>query len=82
MSYDNSMSGSTLNWRAFNSIAAMGLALLVASVARTETQVAIYGTLLVLVLAGISGGRLTTLQEYLLTKTANLIPAFDFGLGW
>ena len=27
MSYDNSMCGSTLNWRAFNSIAAMGLAL-------------------------------------------------------
>jgi ABC-2 type transport system permease protein len=37
------------------SLAAMGLALLVASLARTETQVAIYGTLLVLVLAGISG---------------------------
>src|SRR5215467_4411856 len=37
------------------SFAAMGLALLVASVARTETQVAIYGTLLVLVLAGVSG---------------------------
>src|SRR6266481_10069878 len=27
MSYDNSMSGSTLNWRAFNSIVAIGLAL-------------------------------------------------------
>jgi ABC-type Na+ efflux pump permease subunit len=37
------------------SLAAMGMALLVASVARTETQVAIYGTLLVLVLAGVSG---------------------------
>jgi ABC-type Na+ efflux pump permease subunit len=37
------------------SLAAMGLALLVAAVARTETQVAIYGTLLVLVLAGVSG---------------------------
>jgi ABC-2 type transport system permease protein len=37
------------------SLAAMGLALLIASVARTETQVAIYGTPLVLVLAGISG---------------------------
>jgi ABC-type multidrug transport system permease subunit len=37
------------------SLAAMGLSLLVASLARTETQVAIYGTLLVLVLAGISG---------------------------
>jgi ABC-type multidrug transport system permease subunit len=37
------------------SLAAMGMALLVAAVARTETQVAIYGTLIVLVLAGISG---------------------------
>jgi ABC-type multidrug transport system permease subunit len=37
------------------SFAAMGLALLIASLARTETQVAIYGTPLVLVLAGISG---------------------------
>jgi ABC-type multidrug transport system permease subunit len=37
------------------SLAAMGLALLVAALAQTETQVAIYGTLLVLVLAGISG---------------------------
>jgi ABC-2 type transport system permease protein len=37
------------------SLAAMGLALLIAAVARTETQVAIYGTLLVLVLAGLSG---------------------------
>jgi ABC-type multidrug transport system permease subunit len=37
------------------SLSAMGLAMLVASVARTEAQVAIYGTLLVLVLAGISG---------------------------
>ena len=33
----------------------MGLAMLIASVARTETQVAIYGTPLVLILAGISG---------------------------
>lgn len=40
---------------AATSLAAMGLALLVAALARTETQVAIYGTLLVLVLAGISG---------------------------
>jgi ABC-type multidrug transport system permease subunit len=37
------------------SLAAMGLSLLVASLARTEAQVAVYGTLLVLVLAGISG---------------------------
>ncbi len=37
------------------SLSAMGMALLVAAVARTEAQVAIYGTLLVLVLAGVSG---------------------------
>src|SRR5687768_17245964 len=37
------------------SVAAMGLAMLVAAIARTETQVAIYGTLLVLVLAALSG---------------------------
>ncbi len=37
------------------SLAAMGMALMVAALARTETQVAIYGTLLVLVLAGLSG---------------------------
>ena len=37
------------------SLSAMGLALVVAALARTEAQVAIYGTLLVLVLAGVSG---------------------------
>jgi ABC-type Na+ efflux pump permease subunit len=37
------------------SLASIGLALLVASLATTETQVAIYGTLLVLILAGLSG---------------------------
>jgi ABC-type multidrug transport system permease subunit len=37
------------------SAAATGLAILIAALARTETQVAVYGTLLVLVLAGISG---------------------------
>lgn len=37
------------------SLAAVGLAMLVAGVAKTETQVAVYGTLLVLVLAGVSG---------------------------
>lgn len=37
------------------SLAAVGLAVLVASVARTETQVAVYGSLLVLVLGGVSG---------------------------
>jgi ABC-type multidrug transport system permease subunit len=35
--------------------AATGLAMLIATVARTESQVAIFGTLLVLVLAGLSG---------------------------
>jgi ABC-2 type transport system permease protein len=40
---------------AATSLSAMGLAMLVASLAQTEAQVAIYGTLLVLVLAGISG---------------------------
>jgi ABC-2 type transport system permease protein len=37
------------------SLAAMGMGVLVASVAKTEAQVAIYGSLLVLVLAGLSG---------------------------
>ncbi|MCZ2344082.1 MAG: ABC transporter permease [Bacteroidales bacterium] len=37
------------------SCAAVGLAMLVAGMARTETQVAVYGTLLVLMLAGLSG---------------------------
>jgi ABC-type Na+ efflux pump permease subunit len=37
------------------SLAAMGMALFVAALARTETQVAIYGTLLVLILAVLSG---------------------------
>jgi ABC-type Na+ efflux pump permease subunit len=37
------------------SFAAVGLSMLVASVARNEAQVAVYGTLVVLLLAGISG---------------------------
>ena len=37
------------------SFAAVGLAMLVAGLAKTETQVSVYGTLLVLVLAGLSG---------------------------
>jgi ABC-type Na+ efflux pump permease subunit len=40
------------------SLSAMGLALVVAALARTESQVAIYGTLLVLALAGASGSLL------------------------
>jgi len=41
------------------SVAATGLALLVAGPARTEAQVAVYGSLLVLVLAGVSGSLMT-----------------------
>ena len=37
------------------SLAAVGLAVLVAGFARSETQVAVYGTLVVLLLAGVSG---------------------------
>jgi ABC-type multidrug transport system permease subunit len=37
------------------SLSAMGLALIVAALAKTESQVAVYGTLLVLALAGLSG---------------------------
>jgi ABC-2 type transport system permease protein len=40
---------------ACTSFAAVGLSVLVASIARTETQVAVYGTLIVLVLGGVSG---------------------------
>jgi len=40
---------------ACTSMAAVGLSVLVASIARTESQVSIYGSLLVLVLGGISG---------------------------
>jgi ABC-type multidrug transport system permease subunit len=36
-------------------MAAMGLAMFVATLARTETQVAIYGSLLVLILGAVSG---------------------------
>lgn len=43
---------------ASTSVAAVGLSVLVASVARTETQVAVYGTLLVLLLGGVSGSLL------------------------
>jgi ABC-type multidrug transport system permease subunit len=43
---------------ASTSLAAVGLSMLVAGLARTETQVAVYGTLLVLVLAGVSGSML------------------------
>jgi len=47
------------------SLAAMGLAMLLAALARTETQVSIYGTLLVLVLAGFSGAMMADPPEHL-----------------
>ncbi|MFL5339326.1 MAG: ABC transporter permease [Gemmataceae bacterium] len=40
---------------ASTSLAAVGLSMLVASLAKTETQVSIYGSLLVLILGGVSG---------------------------
>jgi ABC-2 type transport system permease protein len=40
---------------ASTSLAAMGLAMLIAALAKTETQVAVYGSLLVLVLGAVSG---------------------------
>ena len=40
---------------ASTSLAAMGMAMLVAGLAKTETQVAVYGSMLVLLLGGISG---------------------------
>jgi ABC-type Na+ efflux pump permease subunit len=40
---------------ACTSLAAVGLSVLVAAIARTESQVSIYGTLLVMVLGGVSG---------------------------
>jgi ABC-2 type transport system permease protein len=43
---------------AATSLAAVGLSMLVAGLAKTETQVAVYGTLLVIVLAGVSGSLL------------------------
>ena len=54
------------------SLAAMGLALLVAALAQTETQVAIYGTLLVMLLSGMSGalmGERSLMPERLQTIT-------------
>jgi ABC-type Na+ efflux pump permease subunit len=54
------------------SIAAVGLAVLVASIARTETQVAVYGTLLVLVLGGVSGSLMPRDLMPAQMKTASL----------
>ncbi|VTS01082.1 ABC transporter permease [Tuwongella immobilis] len=53
--------------------AATGVAMLVAGFARTETQVAIYGTLLVLVLAGVSG---TLMPREFLPEEMRLIRLF------
>jgi ABC-type transport system involved in multi-copper enzyme maturation permease subunit len=55
------------------SVAAVGLAVLVASVARTETQVAVYGTLLVLVLGGVSGSLMPRDLMPEKMKTASLV---------
>src|SRR5262249_45363040 len=58
---------------ACTSFAAVGLSILVASVARTETQVAVYGTLLVLVLGGISGSLLPPELMPEAMKTVSLV---------
>ena len=55
---------------ASTSIAATGLSLLIASLAKTETQVAVYGTLTVLVLAGIGG---SMMPRELMPETMKLV---------
>lgn len=61
---------------AATSLAAMGMALWVAALARTETQVAIYGTLLVLVLAGLSGSLMgeRSMMPELLQRISRVTP--------
>ena len=61
------------------SVAAVGLAVLVASIARTETQVAVYGTLLVLVLGGVSGSLMPRDLMPEQMKTASLVDAARLG---
>jgi ABC-type multidrug transport system permease subunit len=60
------------------SLAAMGLALLVAAVARTEMQVALYGAIPVLVLALIGG---CVLPREMMPEQAQLISLFT-PQGW
>ena len=62
------------------SIAAVGLAVLVASVARTETQVAVYGTLLVLILGGVSGSLMPRDLMPEKMKTFSLVTPHAWGL--
>lgn len=62
------------------SVAAVGLAMLVASVARTETQVAVYGTLLVLVLGGVSGSLMPRDLMPEQMKTASLVTPHAWAL--
>ncbi|HSQ55047.1 MAG TPA: ABC transporter permease [Gemmata sp.] len=62
------------------SFAAVGLAVLVASIARTETQVAVYGTLLVLVLGGVSGSLMPRDLMPEKMKTASLVTPHAWAL--
>ena len=62
------------------SVAAVGLAVLVASIARTETQVAVYGTLLVLVLGGVSGSLMPRDLMPEKMKTASLVTPHAWAL--
>jgi ABC-type multidrug transport system permease subunit len=65
---------------ASTSLAAVGLAVLVASVARTETQVAVYGTLLVLLLGGVSGSLMPRDLMPEKMKTASLVTPHAWAL--
>jgi ABC-type multidrug transport system permease subunit len=65
---------------ACTAFAAAGLSILVASVARTETQVAVYGTLLVLVLGGISGALLPRELMPEQMKTVSLVTPHAWAL--
>jgi ABC-2 type transport system permease protein len=65
---------------ACTSFAAVGLSILVASVARTETQVAVYGTLIVLVLGGISGSLLPRELMPEQMKTVSLVTPHAWAL--
>jgi ABC-type multidrug transport system permease subunit len=62
------------------SLAAVGLAVLVASVARTETQVAVYGTLMVLILGGVSGSLMPRDLMPEQMKTASLVTPHAWAL--
>ena len=60
---------------AATAFAATGLAMLVASLAKTETQVAVYGTLLVLVLAGVGGSMMPRdLMPEIMRQVSHITP--------